>query len=154
MLVVHYIVCLSFFHGFTVDCWFLCCSSFYFSVMWFLYCLCSFCISSRLLPVSLDCPFLIACVSGLSIPYCLCLCIVHSLLPVSLDCPFFIACVSGLSILYCLCLWIVHSLLPVSLNCPFFIACVSGLSILYCLCLCLNYPFFIDSLVFSTVYFR
>jgi hypothetical protein len=37
-----------------------------------------------------------------------------------------------LSILYCLCLWIVHSLLPVSLDCPFFI----------------------DSLVFSTVYFR
>jgi hypothetical protein len=42
-----------------------------------------------LLPVSMDCPFFIACLSGLSILYCLSLWIVHSLLPVSLDCPFF-----------------------------------------------------------------
>jgi hypothetical protein len=84
------------------------------------YCLCLWIVHS-LLPVSLDCPFFIACVFGLSILYCLCLWIVHSLFPVSLDCPFFIACVFGLSILYCLCLWIVHSLLPVSLDCPFFI---------------------------------
>jgi hypothetical protein len=58
-----------------------------------------------MLPVSLDCQFLIA-------PACL--------LPVSLDCPFLIALrvasFSGLSILDC------PFVLPVSLDCPFLIA--------------------------------
>ena len=75
----------------------------------------------------------IACVSGLSILYCLFLWIVYFILSVSLDCLFYFACVSGLSILYYLFLWIVHSVLSVSLDCPFNVP-VSGLSILFCLC--------------------
>ena len=44
-------------------------------------CLRSFCVLYVILPVSLDCPFVIACVSGLPMRDCSCLWIVHALLP-------------------------------------------------------------------------
>ena len=151
-----------------------------------------------MLPVSLDCRFLItpsSCVpyvasfSGLSVfdyPFVLCtLCcqflwivdfwlplrLVYPMLPVSLDCPFLItpsSCVpyvtsfSGLSVLitpssccqflWIVCFWLplrlVYPMLPVSLDCPFLItpsSCVpnvasfSGLSVS-------NYPFVLCTL--------
>ena len=100
------------------------------------------------LPVSLDCPFLI--VPSVSLTFIFVLCLVYPVLPVSLDCPFLIApsvfsnvyfrpvscvpgvtSVSGLSILDCPfgffltyifvpCL--LYPVLPVSLDCPFLIA--------------------------------
>ena len=111
-----------------------------------------------MLPMSLDCPFLIA-------PHvsraqcCLCLWIVHSWLPLMCLVPN-VACVSGLSILdcpfcvwcpmlpmsldipflitpsvssaqCCLCFWIVHSWLPLLCLVPN-VACVSRLSIIDC----------------------
>jgi hypothetical protein len=51
-----------------------------------------------MLPISLDCPFLIA------------LRLVYPMLPISLDCPFLIA------------LRLVYPMLPNSLDCPFLIA--------------------------------
>ena len=130
----------------------------------FFFYLSSSCVLCPILPVSLGCPFFflfvfvlclvpnIACVSGLSILYFICL--------RSVSCAH-----------YCLCLWVVHSLcylssscvlcliLPVSLGCPFFvlfvfvlclvpnIACVSGLSILFFICLrpvsCTQYCLFL-----------
>ena len=158
-----------------------------------------------MLPVSLDCPFLInpsSCVtyvtsfSGLSVsdyPFVLwTLCcqflsivsfvlplrLVYPMLPVSLDCPFLIipsSCVpnvasfSGLFVsdypfvlctLCCQFLWIVHfwlplrlvyPMLPVSLDCPFFItpsscvpyvASLSGFSVFY-------YPFVLCTLCYQ-----
>ena len=101
------------------------------------------------LPVSLDCPFLIA--PSVSLTFIFVLCLVYPALPVSLDCPFLIApsvfsnvyfpvflcldctrcsSISGLSIIdslrfsltfiFVLCL--VYPVLPVSLDCPFLIA--------------------------------
>ena len=136
-----------------------------------------------MLPVSLDCPFLItpsSCVtyvasfSGLSVsdyPFVLCtLCcqflwivrfwlplrLVYPMLPVSLDCPFlitpsscvpYVASFSGLS-----CFWLplrlVYPMLPVSLDCPFlitpsscvpYVASFSGLSVLITPSSCVPY---------------
>ena len=114
------------------------------------------CIVCPMLPVSLDCPFLIApsvfsnvylsCV--LCVQCCQCLwivfvlCLVCLMLPVSLDCPFLIApsvfsnvylsCV--LCIQCCQCLWIIFVLclvcpmLPVSLYCLRPVFCVSNVA--------------------------
>ena len=68
------------------------------------------------LPVSLDCPPLIA-PSVFSNVYCLCL--VYPMLPVSLDCRLLIS-PSVFSNVYCLCL--VYPMLPVSMNCSLLIA--------------------------------
>ena len=161
-----------------------------------------------MLPVSLDCPFLItptSCVpyvasfSGLSVfdyPFVLCtLCyqflwivsfwlplrLVYPMLPVSLDCPFLItpitpsSCVpnvasfSGLSVsdypfvlytqccqfLWIVCFWLplrlVYPMLPVSLDCPFlitpsscvpYVASFSGLSVF-------DYPFVLCTLCYQ-----
>jgi hypothetical protein len=116
---------------------------------------CPFCFWCSMLPMSLDCPFLIA-PSVSSAQFCLCLWIVHSwlpllclvtdvvclrivyswfpfsvwcpLLPMSLDCPFLIA-PSVSNAQCCPCLWIVHSWLPLLCLVPN-VAYVSGLSIL------------------------
>ena len=158
-----------------------------------------------MLPVSLDCPFLItpsSCVpyvasfSGLSVfdyPFVLCnlcyqflwivsfwlpLCLVDTMLPVSLDCQFlitpssclpYVASFSGLSVFdypFVLCtqccqfLWIVrfwlplrlvYPMLPVSLDCPFlitpsscvpYVASFSGLSVF-------DYPFVLCTLCYQ-----
>jgi hypothetical protein len=93
-----------------------------------------------MLPVSLDCPFLIApSVSSAQCCLCLCLLIVHSWVPFLCLVPN-VACVSGLSILIapsvssaqcCPCLWIFHSWVPLLCLVPN-VACDSGLSILDC----------------------
>jgi hypothetical protein len=87
-----------------------------------------------MLPVSLDCPFLI-CPSVFSNVYLFSfvLCRVCPMLPVSLDCPFLI-CPSGFSnvYLFIFVLCLVYPMLPVSLDCPFLI-CPSVFSNVYLL---------------------
>ena len=113
------------------------------------------CLVYPMLPVSLDCPFVIApqfCLSSscvLCAQCCQFLWIVHSSLPLSFVCLRPVSCVpnvasfSRLSILHCpsvlfvfvLCL--VYPMLPVSLDCPFFIApqfCLSSSCVLYTQC--------------------
>ena len=90
----------------------------------------SLCILCQMLPVSLECPLLIAtslvfvvyivpnvaCVFGMSIIDChlgwSSLCILCQMLPVSLECPLLIATSVGLRCVFCakccLCLWNVH----------------------------------------------
>ena len=70
------------------------------------------------LPVSLDCPFLI--VPSISLTFIFVLCLVYAALPVSLDCPFLIVPSVSLTFIFVLCL--VYPALPVSLDCPFLIA--------------------------------
>ena len=106
---------------------------------------CPYSFLSRLfmLPLSLDCPFLIA-PTVFSHVY---LCAIVSwlsildlwfsrlfMLPLSLGCPFLIApTVSSHVYLCCHCLWIVHSWLPLQFPLTFiYVAIVSGLSILDC----------------------
>ena len=100
-----------------------------------------------LLPLSLDCPFLIApTVSSHDYLYCHCLWIVHSWLPLQFSLTFInVAIVSGLSILDCPYTFLSRLfMLPLSLDCPFliaptvsshviYVAIVSRLSILDCL---------------------
>ena len=113
------------------------------------------CLVYQMLPVSLDCPFLISPLFSLSSSCVLCtkccqfLWIVHSSLPLSVVCLHPVSYVpnvasfSGLSILHCpsvlfvfvLCL--VYPMLPVSLDCPFFIApqfCLSSSCVLCTKC--------------------
>ena len=113
------------------------------------------CVVYQMLPVSLDCPFLIAPQFCLFSSYVLCtkccrfLWIVHYSLPLSFVCLHPVSCVpnvasfSGLSILHCpsvfflfiLCL--VYPMLSVSLDCPFLIAlqfCLSSSCVLCTKC--------------------
>jgi hypothetical protein len=98
------------------------------------------CLEYQILPVSLDCPFVIApqyCLSSSSVlctQCCQFLWIVHSCLPLSVVCLHYVSCVpnvasfSGLSILHCPSVLfvfvrsLVYSMLPVSLGCTFVIA--------------------------------
>jgi hypothetical protein len=82
-------------------------------------------INKFMLPVSLDCPFLIVpTVSSHIYLCCLCLLIVHSWLSLQFPLTYiYVACVSGLSILDCPYSFLSHLfMLPVSLDCPFLIA--------------------------------
>ena len=76
------------------------------------------CLVYPVLPVSLDCPFLIA--PSISLTFIFVLCLVYPALPVSLDCPFLIVPSVSLTFIFVLCL--VYPALPVSLDCPFLIA--------------------------------
>ena len=79
-----------------------------------------------MLPVSLDCPFLIA-PSVFSNVYSR---LVYPMLPVSLNCPFLIA-PSVFSNFYCR---LVCLMLPVSLDCPFLIAPAVFSNVYFVLC--------------------
>jgi hypothetical protein len=93
-----------------------------------------------ILPVSLDCPFLIApsifsnvylVIPSSSRVFVFVLCRVYPMLPVSLDCPFVITpsvfsnvylVIPSSSRVFAFILCLVYPMLPVSLDCPFFIA--------------------------------
>ena len=108
-------------------------------------------ILGHMLPVSLECPLLIATSVGLRCGYwatcCLCLWNVHYWLPPRLVFVVYVvpnvACVFGLSIFDCHLGWsslcMLCQMLLVSLDCPFLIATSVGLRCVYCVkcCLCL-----------------
>ena len=102
---------------------------------------CPYSFLSRLfmLPLSLDCPFLIApTVSSHVYLCCHCLLIVHSWLPLQFPLTFiYVAIVSGLSILDCLYSFLSRLfMLPLSLDCPFLIASTVSSHVYLC-CHCL-----------------
>ena len=104
-------------------------------------CLYSFLSRLFMLPLSLDCAFLIApTVSSHDYLYCHCLWIVHSWLPLQFSLTFiYVSIVSRLTILDCpySFLWRLF-MLPLSLDCPFLIApTVSSHDYLYCHFLCI-----------------
>jgi hypothetical protein len=83
------------------------------------------CLVCPMLPVSLDCSFLIVAQFSLTFIYYLLyvLCLVWPMLPVSLDCSFLIVARFSLAFIYYLLsvLCLVWPMLPVSLDCPFLI---------------------------------
>ena len=134
-----------------------------------------------MLPVSLDCPFLLPVRYSLTF---ICLCLVYPMLTVSLDCPFllpvryslsficpvscvpYVASFSGLSFFITrsvfsniyLVLCLVYPMLPVSLDCPFLLPVRYSLTFI-CPVSCVPYvasfsglSFFITRSVFSNIY--